>query len=68
MLAAGDEGSGVMELPVDRLQPEGPPDLGRLIERLKDIQEELSRLGVSSESGELFSRLLESLEAQKSRG
>ena len=68
MLAAGDEGPGVMELPVDRLQPEGPPDLGRLIERLKDIQEELSRLGVSSESGELFSRLLESLEVQKSRG
>ena len=66
MLAADEQGPGAMEIPVDRIQPEGPPDLDRLIDRLKDIQKDLARLGVSSESGELLSRLLESLEAEKS--
>lgn len=65
MLTPRDEGAGVMETPVDRIQPEGPPDLDRLIERLRNIQEDLGRLGVSSESAELLSRLLDSLEAEK---
>lgn len=64
-LSPRDEGSGTMEAPVDRIQPEGPPDLDRLIERLKDIQEDLGRLGVSSESAQLLSRLLDSLDAEK---
>ena len=64
-LSPRDEGSGTMEAPVDRIQPEGPPALDRLIERLKDIQEDLGRLGVSSESAQLLSRLLDSLEAEK---
>ncbi len=65
MLTPRADGPGIMETSVDRIQPEGTPDLGRLIERLKDIQQDLGRLGVSSESSELFSRLLDSLEVEK---
>ena len=54
-----------METSVDRVQPEGAPDLGRLLERLKEIQKDLGRLGISRESEELFSQLLDSLEAEK---
>ena len=65
MLPPRTEGPGIMETPVDRVQPEGTPDLDRLMGRLRDIQQDLGRLGVSSESSELFSRLLDSLEAEK---
>jgi len=65
MLTPQADGPGIMETPVDRVQPEGAPDLDRLIERLKDIQQDLGRLGVSSESSALLSRLLDSLEAEK---
>ena len=65
MLTPRADGPGIMETQVDRVQPEGTPELGRLIERLKDIQKDLGRLGVSRESGELFSQLLDSLEAEK---
>lgn len=65
MLPPRTEGPGTMETSVDRVQPEGTPDLDRLIGRLRDIQQELRRLSVSPESSELFSRLLDSLEAEK---
>ena len=65
MLPPRTEGPGIMETSVDRVQPEGTPDLDRLMGRLRDIQQDLGRLGVSSESSELFSRLLDSLEAEK---
>ena len=65
MLTPRAEGSGIMETSVDRVQPEGAPDLGRLLERLKEIQKDLGRLGISRESEELFSQLLDSLEAEK---
>ncbi len=65
MLPPRTEGPGTMETSVDRVQPEGTPDLDRLMGRLRDIQQDLGRLGVSSESSELFSRLLDSLEAEK---
>ena len=65
MLTPQAGGPGIMETPVDRVQSEGAPDLDRLIERLKNIQQDLGRLGVSSESSALLSRLLDSLEAEK---
>lgn len=65
MLPPRTEGPGTMETSVDRVQPEGTPDLDRLIGRLRDIQQELRRLSVSPESSELFSQLLDSLEAEK---
>ena len=65
MLTPRTEGPGIMETAVDRGQPEGAPDLGRLLERLKEIQKDLGRLGISRESEELFSQLLDSLEAEK---
>ena len=65
MLTPRTEGPGIMETSVDRVQPEGAPDLGRLLERLKEIQKDLGRLGISRESEELFSQLLDSLEAEK---
>ena len=65
MLTPRAEGPGIMEPSVDRVQPEGAPDLGRLLERLKEIQKDLGRLGISRESEELFSQLLDSLEAEK---
>ena len=65
MLPPRTEGPGIMETSVDRVQPEGTPDLDRLMGRLRGIQQDLGRLGVSSESSELFSRLLDSLEAEK---
>ena len=65
MLPPRTEGPGIMETSVDRVQPEGTPDLDRLMGRLRDIRQDLGRLGVSSESSELFSRLLDSLEAEK---
>lgn len=65
MLTPRAEEPGIMETSVDRVQPEGAPDLGRLLERLKEIQKDLGRLGISRESEELFSQLLDSLEAEK---
>jgi hypothetical protein len=64
-LGSPGDGTGTMELPVDRVQPEQLPDLGGLIERLKGIQRELGRLSLEGAAETLLAQLIESLEAEK---